>query len=265
MVRSVVFVASCIVAGLLAWLYLSPEAEPVSLANARAEAASPGTLHVFLDIANPAGPDTLLSAASPDAETVTIVSRVDRDALAIPAGGTPTLSADGAYLRLDGVEGALEDGRLVPVALTFARSGTLSTQARIGPPADPHAMHRAMGGMAMEGMSDRPDPSSIAPAPELSIEVRRAEDGSWTVALTTANFVFDPEVEMPVHVPGHGHGHLYLDGLKLQRVYGDTARIGQLPPGRYTVMVSLNTNTHDAYLTPDGEQLAAAVTITEPD
>ncbi len=260
MLRSFLFVALCLVAGLLAWQFLAAEEEPVALGNARAEVAMTGdALHVFVDVTNPAGPDRLVGASSPEARSAVIVSRAGTEALPIPAGSTPQLSADGAYLRLEGVEGALEEGRLVPIALTFERSGTLSTQALVGAPADPHAMLRAMGMMtAMVG-----PPLADVP-PTLAIVVTPAEDGGWAVALTTGNFVFDPEVEKPAHVAGHGHGHLYLDGLKLQRLYGATARIGALAPGDYTVLVSLNTNTHEVYLGSDGPVMAEA-TITVRD
>jgi hypothetical protein len=53
------------------------------------------------------------------------------------------------------------------------------------------------------------------------------------------------------HVPGMGHGHIYVGGMKLDRLFKSEYLIGQLPPGRHEVRVTLNTNDHRAYVVDD--------------
>ena len=68
----------------------------------------------------------------------------------------------------------------------------------------------------------------------------------------TENFQFTPTTPDSTHVMGQGHAHLYLNGMKLQRMYGSTATIGALPAGRYHIAVSLNTNDHRTYMSDAG-------------
>ena len=62
------------------------------------------------------------------------------------------------------------------------------------------------------------------------------------------------------HVAGTGHGHIYLNGLKLGRLYSSSAEIGPLPSGVHVVRVTLNTNNHKAYVV-DGKPVTATVTL----
>ena len=73
--------------------------------------------------------------------------------------------------------------------------------------------------------------------------------------------VTDPDAVDAAHVPGAGHAHMYLNGLKLGRVFGGEYRIGTLPPGTHSLRVALNTNDHRAYATADGP-VSASVTLT---
>ncbi len=242
-------VAMCSFAGVAATAFLLNRPAPASIAGAEAVpvAGRPGVAHVFLRIDNGAEPDRLLSAASPEAESISFAGRRSgRDSYAIPANSSPSLSADGLYLVATGVEGPLDEGRLIPISLEFERAGTAATRARVGPPTDPHAAHRAAGGSGVGGSNP----------PRLGLEVSPGAEGSWTVTVRTENFTFDQSTENPVHVPGHGHAHLYLDGLKLRRMYSGTASIGALPPGRHTIEVTLNTNTHSPFMN-GGEPVVA--------
>ncbi|QGX99988.1 copper chaperone PCu(A)C [Roseovarius faecimaris] len=255
----VAFLAIVLIAVLVVWRSMGGQT-PVTLSNAKvqAESGAEGTAMATLKIEAGAAPDVLLSASSPEAEAVAIVSPTGATRLTIPAGSAPSLSSDGAFLRLSGVDGALEEGRLIPLTLEFARSGKMSVQARVGAEVDPHAMHRAMAAMAEAG--------GDGPPPALSMVLEPAADGATRVRLTVENFTFDreaAEVETPVHVPGRGHGHLYLDGLKLQRVYAPELTIGALPEGAYTVRVELNSNNHMPYRDEAGPVAAEAVLEVE--
>lgn len=245
-----------LVAGILVWRTVSP-ADPVGLNAVQAQAVmgQDGVAHVSLTIETGDLPDVLISVSSPAAKQVDIVSPAGVSQLAIPARSTPSLSNDGAYLRVSGLEGEISEGRLIPLSLTFQRSGKLSVRARVGESDDPHAKHMAMAAMA--------DVDASGPVPRISIALEPAASGATLVRMDVGDFTFDPGSETPEHVPGHGHGHLYLDGLKLQRVYTHEALIGALPKGRYEVRVTLNSNLHIPYENADGPVSAVAELVVD--
>lgn len=245
-----------LIAGIFIWRN-SGVADPVRLSAAQAEPIGEGenAARIFLKIEGTSAPDILIGVSSPAAQQAEIVAPDGRASIAIPADSTPSLSGDGVYLLLSGIEGVLSEGRLIPLALNFERSGELTIRARVGAEADPHAKHRAMAEMTQE--------ASSGPAPSLSMSLEQAANGATLVRLETENFTFDPGSETPEHVPGHGHGHLYLDGLKLQRMYTREALIGALPPGHYTVRAELNSNTHMAYRNADGPIAAEKILVVE--
>ncbi|MEM9319153.1 MAG: hypothetical protein AAGA70_09115 [Pseudomonadota bacterium] len=247
-----------------------PQAITISAATATPMAGRDGVLHVYLSMENGAEPNRLLSVSSAEAADAAFRGAVTGD-LVLPADSTPSLSSDGVFIELTGVEGALEEGRLIPIALELAPAGTATTRALIGAPVDPHSMHamateqeaaeQGAGSQDhdMAGMNHDGDTM----APTLSMQVIQGDAGDWIVSVETTHFSFAPEVEEPVHVPGEGHGHLYLNGLKLQRVYSETTVIGALPLGQYTVEVTLNTNAHQPYENEAGPVTAQAVIEVE--
>ena len=252
--------AVAVVAGaVLAAVMLLRPAGPGDILLSGATAApiegAPGTVAVFVTIGNTGPADRLTGARSPDATGAELVSPAAAEGLPIPAGSAPELASDGAYLRLTGVEGGLEDGRLIPVTLEFERAGSLATKARI---AEPQQAGRASA-FGLLGLGD----ICIAgeggePAPAISLEVQ-PDDGGWTVQVLAEDFTFSEALAEGPHIPGTGHGHLYLGGLKLQRLYAPVARIGALPPGRHELRVTLNTNDHRAYVVDDAPVTATAV------
>lgn len=245
-----------VVIAILVWRGLSP-VEPVGLSQviAQPEMGVPGTVTVGLIIETGDAPDVLIGVSSPAAQTAELVSPLDKTQLALPARGTPALSTDGSFVRLAGLEGEISEGRLIPLTLTFLRSGELSVRARVGEDADPHAKHRAMAAMA--------DAPADGPVPAVQMVLKPAADGATLVRLEVENFTFAPDSETPEHVPGHGHGHLYLDGMKLQRMYGTEALIGALPVGSYQVRVELNSNLHVPYRDKNGPVGATATLKVE--
>lgn len=245
-----------LIVGILVWRGMMPS-DPVGLSAVQAQAmqGEAGVAHVTLTFETADEPDVLISASSPVASQVEIVSPTGASRLTIPARSTPSLSSDGAYLRLSGVEGDLSEGRLIPLTLIFLRSGEQTVRARVGEPSDPHAQHMAMAAMAAQ--------DTQGPAPTLAMTLEPAANGATLVRMQVENFTFDPGGEMPEHVPGHGHGHLYLDGLKLQRVYTGEALIGALPAGRYEVRVTLNSNLHVPYKNADGQVSAVAALVVQ--
>ena len=209
----------------------------------------PGTLAVTARIENRGGPDQLTGAASDEA-TAAIFDGAATAALPIPAGSTPLLATDGAFLRLEGVTGPLDDGRLIPLTLSFARGGDIALRARLVPMTD-HMGH---------GMGKLHEPAEGETVPTLTLRLTADGDG-WIVTAETTGFAFSEDLVDQPHVPGTGHAHLYLDGLKLQRMYDPTARIGALPPGQHIVQVTLNTNDHQAYAS--GNETVTAMALID--
>jgi hypothetical protein len=59
-----------------------------------------------------------------------------------------------------------------------------------------------------------------------------------------------------------GHGHLYVNGMKIARLYGSYFHIPDLPPGEHEISVSLSSNDH-SYYTINGKRIAAQVTVKQ--
>lgn len=228
----------------------------VSAATAAPIAEAPGDVGIFLKIENHDGPDRLVGVSSAAASAAVIDGPAPD--LAIPAGSAPSLAPDGAFVRLSGVGGDLADGQIIPVTLEFEQAGAQTVQARLSAP-------RSEGEAADFGLFGIGAICRVGdgePAPRISVTTL-ADGYGWLVRVQAEEFEFTPDLADGLHVPGTGHGHLYLNGLKLQRLYEDQARIGALPPGRHEVQVTLNTNDHRAYVVDDEPVTASAVIVVE--
>jgi len=99
------------------------------------------------------------------------------------------------------------------------------------------------------------------PSVEISAERDPMMPGHVNVHIMTENVTFAPENVSGKHVPGEGHAHVFVDGVKISRAYGQWYHIPRLKPGKHTIRVTLNTNAHEEY-TVDGEVVAATDTVT---
>lgn len=204
------------------------------------------TLRLFLNLSNRGGPDQITAVHSGDAASGDLFTPVGLPTIPLPAGGSAILAADGAHLVLNGVEGALEQGRLIPVTVEFSSGQRESFRARIAAPITPGDAAEAgvfgIGALCRTGEGE--------PAPTVSASITADGDG-WLLRLTTEDFTFTEPIAGLGHVPGYGHAHLYVDGVKLRRLYTPEAWIGALPPGEHVISVMLYTNDHRAYVTGD--------------
>jgi len=100
-------------------------------------------------------------------------------------------------------------------------------------------------------------------APALSIEVLKDPMAGWNLHVMTKNFEFSPQNASAADLPGEGHAHVYINGTKLSRLYGDWLHLSDLPQGKVEVKVSLNANSH-SQLQVDGQPVEAYVTIDNP-
>lgn len=82
------------------------------------------------------------------------------------------------------------------------------------------------------------------PVPSVDVVVRPDAMKGWNLEVKVSNFKFAPENINTPPQPGEGHGHLYINGKKITRIYGSWYYINNLPPGKNRITVSLNANNH---------------------
>lgn len=238
-------------AGALATMMAARDPDPILLTEATAAPTGDTTAAVFLRIENRGTPDRLLSVTS-SSGTATLYAPETDNGVPSPTGPGAQLAADGAHIQLQNV--SLAHGQLIPLTLTFANAGEVTAKARlIDPKADGGATEVGLfgiGGICQVGEGE--------PAPAISLRTEPDGDG-WRIFVGTDEFTFSDERTGLFHVPGEGHGHLYVGGMKMGRLYAPEARIGALPPGRHVVRVTLNTNDHRAYVVGDDPVTATAI------
>ena len=113
------------------------------------------------------------------------------------------------------------------------------------------------------GESDAHDHSAIeSEVPvSMSMDVDVEANGGVNVHIMTEGWKWAPENVNGEHIPGEGHAHVYVDGVKINRVYTSYYYIDDVEPGEHTLRVALNTNTHNEF-TVDGVLVEAVQTIT---
>ncbi len=109
-------------------------------------------------------------------------------------------------------------------------------------------------------------PALVASETPVSVAIAAEPDaqGGVDVFIATDGFRFAPELVDQAHTPGAGHAHIYLDGVKLGRVFEKQYHIADVAPGAHEIRVSLNTNDHGD-LTFNGEKVEHTVSVTVPD
>lgn len=236
--RLALIVVICAVGAAFVWSFMRQNSD-LTVHSATAFSMGDGDMFMIgLTVDNAGPPEVLASVTSPGAQMASVMGGTGT--LAIPSGGSGIFAMDGAHLM---VRGASEGG-FVPVTLTFASGAELTTRAKI---ADAMMMDHS----AANGVTE-------TPAPTLDI----AFEGQ-VLRLQTSNLrLLRVEDDAP-HVPGEGHAHVYLNGLKLTRLYENSLEIGALPAGAYTLRVSLNTHDHRPYLS-EGAALEQVLEFTVP-
>lgn len=92
-----------------------------------------------------------------------------------------------------------------------------------------------------------------------------AVDG-YNVQILTENFTFTPAAINGPVAENSGHGHLYVNGEKIARLYGDWVHLpaAELKPGVNLVSVTLNANDHSVWA-EDGQPISTTVRVILPD
>ena len=110
------------------------------------------------------------------------------------------------------------------------------------------------------------DSKTVESETPISVAITAEPDahGGVDVRIATEGFQFAPDSVDQPHTPGAGHAHIYVDGVKLGRVFEPDYHIDPLTPGQHEIRVSLNTNDHSE-LVYDGAKAESTVTVTVPD
>ena len=92
--------------------------------------------------------------------------------------------------------------------------------------------------------------------PEIDGWINQETTGNRMLKITTKNFTFEPEkMGSTEQIINEGHAHLYINGEKKNRIYGEYFDLGKLKPGIHEIRVTLNTNNH-LELMYKGKQIA---------
>ena len=106
---------------------------------------------------------------------------------------------------------------------------------------------------------------TIEAPPGLSVSVSAAPDdeSGANLSIATTGLTFAPDKVDQPHVPGEGHAHVYVDGVKLGRVFANDHYISDMDPGERTIRITLNANSHEQYAI-DGQPVEATTTVVIP-
>lgn len=99
------------------------------------------------------------------------------------------------------------------------------------------------------------------PKPSVVVHAMKDSMSGYNLHLMTTNFRFSPEKAGGQNIVGEGHAHLYIDGQKVGRVYGEWTQIN-IPKGGHKIKVTLNTNDHQDYYDGD-KQIMHEIEIDE--
>ena len=107
---------------------------------------------------------------------------------------------------------------------------------------------------------EQKDVSESLPVPTVDLIVQEDPVSGWNAQILTTSFTFAPENVSTEDVPGEGHAHIYIDGVKINRVYSQWYHLGELEPGSYEISATLSTNDHKE-LTIDGQLIEDIETV----
>jgi copper(I)-binding protein len=269
--RKLTIITMLILGALVFFWSLNSVPSPILVSNLKAVKMSDSMYSVYLNMQNNGEPDFITEIKATDQNNAFVMGAHPTFGVAIPQGSSPSFSSDGAHIMLNVGASSYKAGEFIPLTIVFKNSNPQQIKAVVEDPNASsenmtigdsseamdhskmdHSMHQM--GAAIEMGSDQNPPS-------IEMTVAQNANNSWSINLTTQNFeFFEPETEPLKHKEGQGHGHLYLNGLKLQRMYSNTATIGALPAGQHIISVTLNSNDHRAF-SVEGAPITASAEV----
>ena len=223
------------------WYLNSRNDSVVSLLDARATQVhgEPNTFVVTLTIQNNGDATELVGVESPSADSAMIVnSGYEGASIIIPAQSKGIMAADGTHIMLMISADLFDEGAFIPLTLTFEDYGVVTTRL-------------LNAGSDMTEMNhSRSRGVSVTPSPKLSVSAPNGVSKSgFDIKLEVEDFSFVLAPNDAQHIPNEGHAHVYLNGLKLGRLYNSAFTLGAVPANEYELRVTLNSNDHRPYLT----------------
>lgn len=101
-----------------------------------------------------------------------------------------------------------------------------------------------------------------APLPTIDIRGHIDQSSGVNIEIITENFRFTPENVNTRHIDWEWHAHIYIDDVKIGRVYSNWVHLPQnlFMPGSHIVRVNLNSNEHSPFHV-DGEEISNTVEV----
>jgi len=96
-------------------------------------------------------------------------------------------------------------------------------------------------------------------APTVEAMLHKDPKGGWNLEVTTTSFRFAPEHVSTAHIDGEGHAHVYINGKKISRMYGNWMQLPSVTTGD-VVAVILSSNDHKT-LTIGAKSISASVMV----
>jgi hypothetical protein len=228
-------------------------------------------MHTTLDYDGPTVPEVSLAVSADPAGGINLSVRAPGFEVAPRSASTDPVAGQGHYhLYLDGEKvlrfynddiyfGGVVAGEVnVRVELsandhsTYTHNGEpLAAEMLFVVPEHDHVdhAHGEMGSVAFAG-----------PAPTLGIEVVLDPKSGFNAFITVDGMVLSAEHASGEPVDGEGHLHLYVDGVKLGRLYGTATHIPALPDGEVDVSIAAYSNDHRPYEV-DGVAVVASTRV----
>ena len=101
-----------------------------------------------------------------------------------------------------------------------------------------HDMHHHKTVMIEEGQA----------IPNVDLVVYEDAVKGWNLEIKLDNFQLTPQDVNRENQVNQGHAHLFINGKKVTRIYGNWYYLETLPVGSNEVKVSLNTNAHESLM-----------------
>ncbi len=140
------------------------------------------------------------------------------------------------------------------IGLFFGAAGGFLAAGGL-PPSHDHAGH----GSTAHDHSAMTQWDSTLPLPTLTLAIVNDTMAGVNLHIATTGYTMTPEVVGQADIVGGGHAHVYVNGVKLGRVYSDWVHIPDVKSGDL-IRVSLNGNSHAGWKGPYGP-LAAEITV----
>lgn len=102
----------------------------------------------------------------------------------------------------------------------------------------------------------------FALTPAITVEAFEDPLGGWNINAVPINHTIAPMSASTDHVAGEGHMHLFVDDVRIGRIYSEWVHVADLAPGDHEIRVELSANNH-SQLTLDGEPIDQTVSVTQ--